>query len=136
MLKAHNRSIANALGFTTLILLLGGCSLLQPPVQQIEVSTKPIEKPKLTLPRADELQSRDVKWTLLTPENFDEEVEKLIANGRPVVFFAITDQGYENLGLNLSDLRAFIMQQQSIINAYEVYYQAADDALEGAVEIE
>jgi len=105
-------------------------------VQQIEVSTKPIEKPKLTLPRADELQSRDVKWTLLTPENFDEEVEKLIANGRPVVFFAITDQGYENLGLNLSDLRAFIMQQQSIINAYEVYYQAADDALEDAVEIE
>jgi len=53
-----------------------------------------------------------------------------------MVFFAITDQGYENLGLNLSDLRAFIMQQQSIINAYEVYYQAADDALEDAVEIE
>jgi hypothetical protein len=105
-------------------------------VQPIEITTKPIEKPTLTLPKADELNVRDVEWTLLTPENFDEKIAELKSVGRPVVFFAITDKGYENLGMNLSDLRAYIMQQQSIINAYQVYYQAADEALDDAVEIE
>jgi len=136
MQKMHVRSIANVLGFTMIISLLGGCSLLSlgPKPQVIEVSSKPVDKPTLTLPNADELNLRDVDWVIITPENFEEAVAELEKTGRPVAFFALTDKGYENLGLNLSDLRAYIQQQQAIIAAYKGYYEKAEEALEGAVK--
>lgn len=75
---------------------------------------------------------REVDWVLITPENFDEKVEEIKKTGRPVVFFALTDKGYENLGLNFSDIRAFIQQQKAIIVAYENYYKNANEALDKA----
>lgn len=89
------------------------------------------------MPKSDKLNTRDVEWTVITPENFQEVVSKLSAKGKPVVFFALTDEGYEALALNLSDLRAFIQQQQAIIVAYEGYYKDSNSALEAAnAEIE
>ena len=64
--------------------------------------------------------------------NLDAQFKKLKASGRAIVFFAITDKGYENLGLNISDLRAYLQQQQSIIGAYEAYYQASEEAIDNA----
>jgi len=118
-----------------LTVTLGGCSLLSSPKPQvIEVSSTPVEKPQLSLPNADELNLRDVEWVILTQENFEEQVSKIVESGRPVAFFALTDKGYESLGLNLSDLRAYIQQQQSIIAAYKNYYEQAEEALDGAVK--
>ena len=114
--------------------MLGGCSLLNSPKPQvIEVSSKPVEKPTLTLPSADELNIRKIEWFVLTPENFDAKVEEIGKDGRPVVFFALTDNGYENLGLNFSDLRAYVQQQQAIIAAYKSYYEKAEEAMDSAV---
>jgi len=93
--------------------------------QRVEVISAPVEKPTLTLPKADELRSLPVTWLLITPENFEEQVKKL--EGRPVVFFALTDEGYSNLGLNISSIRAYIQQQQAIILAYENYYSEKEN---------
>lgn len=57
---------------------------------------------------------------------------KLKKDGRPVTLFALTDQGYANLGLTLSDIRAYIEQQKTIILAYENYYKEADKAVNKA----
>lgn len=100
--------------------------------QRIEVSAKPVERPELVLPPADQLRMRDVEWVLITPENFNEVVEQAKKDGRPIVFFALTDKGYENLGLNLSDIRAFIQQQKAIIAAYDAYYKKSNEALDKA----
>jgi len=109
----HKVLIASVLGCT----LLSSCATMP---QRVEVISAPVEKPTLTLPKADELRSLPVTWLLITPENFEEQVKKL--EGRPVVFFALTDEGYSNLGLNISSIRAYIQQQQAIILAYENYY--------------
>ena len=93
-----------------------------------------MQKPQLELPGTDEIRLREVEWTLITPDNAEEVLEEAEESGRPVVFFALTDQGYENLGLNISDIRALIQQQQTIIAAYENYYKQAQEALEGAVK--
>jgi len=116
----------------SLALLISGCSSLQP--RQIEVSTVPVEKPELELPDTDEIRLREVEWTLITPDNVEDVLEQAEGSGRPVVFFALTDKGYENLGLNISDIRALIQQQKTIISAYENYYKESQEALDGAVK--
>jgi hypothetical protein len=121
----------NALGFGLVALLISGCATSP---QRIEVSAKPINKPELVLPPVDQVRMRKVEWVLITPENFEEEVAKVQTGGRPVVFFALTDKGYENLGLNFSDIRALVQQQQAIIIAYENYYKNANEALDKANE--
>lgn len=125
-----SRSIMNVLGCGLAILLISGCAAPMP--QRIEVSAKPVQKPELVLPPVDQLRMREVDWTIITPENFEEKVEEIKKSGRPVVFFALTDKGYENLGLNFSDIRAFVQQQKAIIAAYENYYKNANDALDKA----
>jgi hypothetical protein len=100
--------------------------------QRIEVSAKPIDKPELVLPDADGLRMREVQWVLLTPENFEEKLKDFEESGRPIVFFALTDEGYENISLNFSAIRAYIQQQQAIIAAYENYYKNANEALDAA----
>jgi len=100
--------------------------------QKIEVSAKPVDKPELVLPDADGIRMKNVEWVLITPENFEEKVAEIEATGRPVVFFALTDEGYENISMNFSSIRAYIQQQQAIIAAYENYYKNANEALDAA----
>ena len=118
------RSIANVLGCLTILSIISGCSSLP---KEIFVSAEPIEKPKLILPKADELDLRDVEWVILVKENWEEQWAKLEKSGEALAFFATTDSGYENLGLNYSDLRAFIQQQEAIIAAYRSYYLEAEE---------
>lgn len=125
-----SRSIVSALGFLTLF-LVSACSK---PVQEIQISAKPVNKPELVLPYADPIQARDVQWIVITPDNYEKVFNDLTKSGQPVVFFALTDNGYENISLNLSDIRAFIQQQQAIIAAYEGYYKESNAAIDAANE--
>ena len=124
-----NRSIASALGFS--ILFVSACSK---PVQEIQVSAKPVDKPELVLPYADPVKTRDVEWIVITPENYEQVFNDLAKKGKPIVLFGLTDKGYENLSLNLSDIRAYIQQQQAIILAYEGYYKQSNAAIDAANE--
>lgn len=127
------RSIANVLGCLTILSIISGCSSLP---KEIFVSAEPIEKPKLILPKTDELDLRDVEWVILVKENWEEQWAKLEKSGEALAFFATTDSGYENLGLNYSDLRAFIQQQDAIIAAYRSYYLEAEEEFNEANGIE
>ena len=127
------RSIANVLGCLTILSIISGCSSLP---KEIFVSAEPIEKPKLILPKADELDLRDVEWVILVKENWEEQWAKLEKSGEALAFFATTDSGYESLGLNYSDLRAFIQQQEAIIAAYRSYYLEVEEEFNEANGIE
>lgn len=132
MQKMVKPSIVNVLGFTTLTLFLTGCSLTEA-VRPIEVSAKPIERPQLTLPPVDELNMRNIEWVIINEENIDQKLEELTATGQPLALFVLTGEGYENLALNFSDIRALVQQQKEIIAAYENYYNQAEEALDEAV---
>ena len=124
-----NRLTASVLGCGVLLLLISGCTSMP---QRLEVSATPIEKPQLVLPKADQVNMREVKWIVVTPDNWEAAIVELKKTGRPIVIFGLTDQGYENLGLNFSDIRALVQQQQTIIAAYEGYYNASEQALDSA----
>ena len=76
---------------------------------------------------------RNVEWIIITEENLEARLEELRGTGQPIAVFGLTGEGYENLGLNFSDIRALVQQQQAIILAYENYYKKVEEALDGAV---
>lgn len=125
--------IRNVLGFTILLFVVSACSSIPEP---IEISAKPVDKPILVLPQADTVQSRTVEWIIITESNFEEKIQELKNSRKSVVFFALTENGYENLSLNLNDLRTFIQQQRAIIAAYDRYYISAEQRLDQAVVLE
>jgi len=120
----------SVLGFG-LVLVLAACS--NPLPQLINVSAKPIDRPTLTLPPVDEVRMRPVEWIIVNEANLDEKIAELTAGGRPLAMFVLTGDGYGNLGMNFSDIRALVQQQQAIIVAYQNYYNQAESAMEGAV---
>ncbi len=85
------------------------------------------------MPPVDEVRMRPVEWIIINEANLDAKLAELTAGGRPLAMFVLTGEGYENLGMNFSDIRALVQQQQAIIVAYENYYQAAEAAMDNAV---
>ena len=102
-----------------LMVLLSACA--SDGVRPIEVTAKPItiDITKTADPEAVKVFS--VKWHVVNQENlsnFITEMKKTQGTDNPV-FIAITTKDYENLSLNLADLKRYIEQQQSVI----VYYR-------------
>jgi len=102
-------------------------------VDPIEISTTPVQRPSLTIPNVDELNLKTVTWTVITVDNFESKIAELEAKGLPVVFFAVTADGYEAMSLNLNDLRSQVEQLNAIIVAYRNYYVESDRILGQAV---
>ena len=119
----------SVLGFTILI-SLAACSSKP---QLIEISSKPIDKPTLSLPPVDELNLRKLEWIVINEDNVDAVIARLAANGKPFAIYGLSGDGYGDLGLNFSDIRALVQQQQAIIAAYEGYYEQAEEAMDNAV---
>lgn len=100
------------------IFLLGACAS-QEAVKQapVEVRTVEVKRPAPIVPKVDQLKLRSVEWVVITPENIEQKFAE-ISSGEKVLF-ALTANGYENISLNLSDIRALIDQQKAIIAIYE-----------------
>jgi hypothetical protein len=125
--------IVSALGCLTLIASVSACSPAREPLQ---IQTKPVDMPELVLPAADTVKTRPFEWIIITEANYEKVFSDLRSNGQQVVLFGVTDQGYENLALNINDLRTFIQQQNSIILAYKNYYIRSQSVMENSVVLQ
>ena len=56
-------------------------------------------------------------------DNVEEVFAKLKDSKTDLVLFAVTDDGYQNLSLNMADVIKLVKQQKSIIAAYEKYLE-------------
>lgn len=68
------------------------------------------------VPTPDELNLRKFEFIVITPENVDEVFANMKGDK---ALFALTSKGYENIALNLSDIRSLIQQQKAIIAIYD-----------------
>ena len=102
-------------------LLLTGCSSIP---NIFKVDTTPVETPNLVVPSVDEFTARNVKWIVVTPENVNNVFKDLEDSNTDVVLFALTDEGYANLTLNVADTIKLLQQQKAIIAAYKQYYES------------
>lgn len=75
---------------------------------------------------------RPVTWIIINEDNLEDKIQELTANDKPLAMFVLTSEGYENLGLNISDIRALVQQQQQIIIAYENYYGRVNKVIDEA----
>lgn len=110
-------STLNALGYILSLSLLSACASTKvDPVTSVEVKTIEIPRPAPIVPNVDQLNLKSIQWIVITPDNVDQKFKE-IKDG-DVVLFALTQDGYENLALNMSDIRAMIEQQKKIIAIY------------------
>ena len=99
-------------------LFLTGCN------ETVKVLDKPvlIERAELILPPTQPVIQLELTWTLITPENFLQKIKELEGK-EDVVYYALTAQGYQNLSMNIAELRKYIQNQNAVIAAYKEYYK-------------
>lgn len=89
------------------------------PPAKIITETEYVTPPKPIVPNVDPLSLRDVEFIIITPDN----VEAVFADQKDKALFVLTPKGYEDLALNISDVRALIQQQKKIIALYEKQWE-------------
>ena len=105
----------------TSFLFLAGCSLWTTPEPQIKTVTK-IERIQIpTVARPKPLQLSDTRVFVVTKDNYEEFVKEFEETYGEVAYVALSMKDYENLALNIADIKRFLEQQEQII----VYYEKA-----------
>jgi hypothetical protein len=107
------------IGLLLVFLLVSACSSPAEieEIRTVEVRTIEVPRPAPIVPPVDQLRLRPVNWIIITPDNVEESFGR-IQSGE-LVLFALTADGYENISLNLSDVRSMIEQQQRVIAIYQ-----------------
>ena len=110
--------------FTLFLSGLTGCALFDKPVEIQSISN---EKVKLELDQPKPLKPRDIRFIIITADNYQEVFQEMKDKDQDQVLFGLSDDDYEKLSLNLLELRNFIYQQRVIIEQYKNYYEGSED---------
>jgi len=96
-------------------LLLIGCQ------QELEIKTSPTKIDIIKPADPSPVKMQGVAWRVITKENLDTFLSEMKSSQGTdnFVFIAITGKDYENIMVNIADLKRYIEQQQAII----VYYK-------------
>lgn len=104
------------------VLLLSGCA------SQLQVSTAPVVLPPPPSPKAAPLDLKQVTWHLITKDDLPALMDtvKKNPNGN-FVLYTLDTQNFENLGLNMEELRRYIKEEGAVIVFYEKYNNVIPD---------
>ena len=102
-----------------LTLLLSSCGYLRKPEKEIVVQTVEVQKIIPVQPQPKPVDMIDVKFYVVTEENYEEFKEKFMKTNNDYVFYAISVHDYENLAFNMAELYRYITQQKEIMIYYE-----------------
>lgn len=69
----------------------------------------------------------DLKWHVITENNYKEVFEKLSKEKKSVVLFGLTDDDYEKLAINFAQVRKYIILNRSVLQKYKDYYEGKED---------
>ena len=93
-------------------LILSGCVTTQPDVVYVNklIPIKPAPEPVKTLPFV---------VRVVTSENLNEFISENEERNGALVFLAMDLRIYENLSLNIAELRRYILAQKALLEYYE-----------------
>ena len=101
---------------SSLLLLTSACASVEP---QVVLKTDYVVKDIPVQPHPKPLNLHRVKFYAVTPENLDEFLTRFEEESGVNVFFALSVPDYENMSLNVAELRRYIDQQRAVILYYE-----------------
>ena len=73
-----------------------------------------------------------IQFYAVTEENFEEFKEKFEKENSDLVYFALSVPDYENLSLNIGELKRYIEQQKTII----IYYEQSITGIKAEIVLE
>ena len=102
------------------MITLSGCSGLIPQAE-IKTVTKVEQIMIPVVARPKPLRLTDTRIFVVTKDNYDEFVKEFTEIYGELAYVAISMKDYENLALNIAEMRRYLNQQKQII----VYYEKA-----------
>ena len=102
-----------------LTLLLSSCGYIRKPEKEIVVKTVEVQKIIPIQPQPKPVDMIDVKFYVVTEENYEEFKEKFMKTNNDYVFYVVSVHDYENLAFNMAELYRYITQQKEIMIYYE-----------------
>jgi hypothetical protein len=72
-----------------------------------------------TVARPKPVQLIDTRVYVVNKDNLEQFIEEFTATNGDLAFVALSIKDYENLALNIAELRRFINQQKEVIIYYE-----------------
>ena len=102
------------------LLLSSGCSSWRE-ILPVEIKTVEVERKIPTQTRPRHVKMNDVYFYVVTADTFENFKERFKKENGDLLFYALSVRDYENIALNMADIKRFIDQQQQII----VYYEKA-----------
>ena len=119
---AHQQNYGASLWTTLVILIslifLNGCSSLIPE-QEVKVVTQVQKTIIPTGARPKPVQLTDTRVFVVTRDNYEEFVKEFTEAYGELAFVALSMKDYENLALNIAEIKRFLQQQSEIILYYE-----------------
>jgi hypothetical protein len=106
--------------FIPLLSLLTACATTGP---QVYVAPEMIDRPKIALPETPPVAQNNIEWYIITRANVEEKLKEIEKKQGTVTLFALTSTGYQNLSMNVSELRRYIQEQNATIAALKKYYE-------------
>lgn len=127
-MNVKNLSIALASSF-----LFSGCFLNPfsgPDINKVEIQATAIERQPLAIKDPEPLAPKKIEWFVITPENYEKIFAKIEKGKYDLVLYGLTDDDYQDLSINLAQLRKYIMEQRAIISSYKEYYEPPKESKE------
>ena len=113
---------------SVILLFTQGCALMQGPARPVEVRTIAEPVPMYHPPLPLEVQFVDVDWTVLTPELMAQYLKDIETGSAPrSAYFSLTSKEYENLSMNMAELKRYMKDSLHIIEYYREYDNDEDE---------
>jgi len=102
----------------------------------LPTQTKPVEvitiaepSPMYHPPLPIELSMADIDWEILTPKLMEEYLSDLHLGSAPeTAYYSLTSKDYENLSMNMAEIKRYIKETLHIIEFYREYDKEDKDA--------
>lgn len=105
-----------------LIAITSGCSSIPLSTKPVEVVTIAEPVPMYHPPLPLELQLVDIDWQVLSPEILQEYLADLESGSAPpTAFYSLTSKEYENLSMNMAEIKRYLRDTLSIVEYYREY---------------
>jgi len=101
-----------------ILMMVSSCSLL-PKTKQVEITAKPLERTFVQPVMPREINLGVPQWIVITPTNWEDQLERIKKQEGEVLFLAMTVPDYEVMSVNMKELKRYITELKDVV----VYYK-------------